>query len=589
MRLVAFARSFVPAALLAACSKDPQIVSRTITAHAPAACAPSPTAYALFTAEGDFDPPAQQGIVLATAGVSLASLPDTTRALYVDVSDEANTFWGTRVLPPTGNVDVLLWPALSPCALTGDVGSRAGPFLGVLPGEKMLVAGGIANPVPGTFVVDLSTGQLTQLPNGLLTPRTRATATPFGQGGLVAGGAGADGTILQSAEVYDPKIGDFDRPPITLSTPRADHGAVVLATGETLLVGGTGADGSLLNSLEIVDPVTGPRTSGLAQLAYPRKDPTVLRLASGEILVAGGVDTQGAPVQMLEWFASNALPSPRQPQPLIGQSQQAFIALPAGGALAVVAPDAGSPPIQNVWVIGADGTPDPAVATTAPLGNVALFAGADGAPILYTGTAWLRWQPWVGSFAPLGAPDDAPGPGSAPSLSAETGLALWLAPGMSATDVVGLRFDTRGDYSPVIPSLLAADTQFTAPDRLVLPGLPSIQFDPTDGVALAEGASVFVTDATYAAFTLDVDAPTGAPAIVVLRDQEGNELEVGGSSCPLPNATLPTIHLTRAGAAVDVEGSPTTCSVSAAARLSVGVRGAPSGSVARNLRIVRHD
>jgi hypothetical protein len=104
-----------------------------------------------------------------------------------------------------------------------------------------------------------------------------------------------------------------------------------------------------------------------------------------------------------------------------------------------------------------------------------------------------------------------------------------------------------------------------------------------------------VTDRTYADVSIDVAAPTGEPAVVVLRDELGAELEVGGASCPTaatPNA--PPMHVERRGPSVtwSLAGGPSrTCraGVATAARLSVGLRGAASSarSVASDLHVER--
>jgi hypothetical protein len=105
-----------------------------------------------------------------------------------------------------------------------------------------------------------------------------------------------------------------------------------------------------------------------------------------------------------------------------------------------------------------------------------------------------------------------------------------------------------------------------------------------------------VTDRTYADVSIDLDAPTGEPALVVLRDEQGKELEVGGAACPGPflSAHAASLHVERTGPAVtwSVPGGPAgSCAtgVRGDARVSVGVRGPASvaESIVRNLRVVR--
>jgi hypothetical protein len=395
--------------------------------------------------------------------------------------------------------------------------------------------------------------------------------------------------VIDDAEVYASNgrsPGDFDRNPIPLGDPRAAHGAVVLATGETLLVGGVGADGvHVLDTLEIVDPITrSARTQSLATLTVARKNPIALRLASGEILVAGGFDDQGAPVSRLDWLSGDAKTVVRQ-RDLVARAHHAFTPLAGGGALAVIAPDAGDTNFQSVWVISRDGAIDPATPLAVSLGDVRLFPGAEGSPRLWTGAQWMKWDPWLGSFS---LPSDLLGPSNAAIASPDLGLAMWLDP--STSQLTAYRFDARGAFSSLPPSLLATDTQFTVPDRLVLadatPTTSAIAFSPSTGLSLATGASVFVADTTYADVTIDVDAPSAAPPIVVLRDERGAELEVGGASCLIGSAQS-ALHVARTGATVTANGTTCTGTLRADARVSIGVRGAANGSLARNLRVVR--
>jgi len=599
--------SLLALAALVACARDAQVTTRTVTTHAPAACAPGSGAYAIFQEMGDFEPatPAT-GHLLGDVGATLPGIDASARALLVKVTDSSDREWlGLGDVPPAGNVDVLLLPSLSACSFTTSVGQGAPASVGAVGGQVVLVVGGDRRGAtqPPPFAVHLDTGEVTPASPGLLTPRIQATVTAFGGGGLVAGGMDPrpGGGVLAAAEVYVPAAGGFQQaPPIPLSQPRAGHGAAVLVTGETLLVGGVGADGrTVLDTMEVVDPVTRTvRAENVATLAFARRSPTVLQLASGEILVAGGLDGAGNTVPWIEWLSADASHATKSPAQLVaGSSARAYAALEAGGALAVIAPPAGAGPgFQSVWVIDADGALDPA----APLeffGQPTLFGGAGGAPVLYlpplyaSPARWLRWQPYSGAFGVLGV--DIPASVGDATASPDPGLALWIDP--AAAVVAGLRFDAVGPYAPLGGPLLVSDTTDTAPDRLATGGAAS--FDPAVGLTLGPDASVFVTDRTYADVAIDVDAPTGQPALVVLRDELGDELEVGGASCPgalAARGPSSSLHVERAGASVAwsiAGGASGACpgGVGAAARLSVGVRAPASNasSVARNLRVTR--
>ncbi len=501
--------------------------------HTPAACAADGNAYGEFYSLGDFEPsPPAEGHVLGDVGEALPEIGTFSRELVVTAGENGRTWEGETGIAPSGDIDTLLLPTLASCPLSTPVDARVGAALAPMAGGRVIVVGGEGNPTPRTFVADLSTGAVEPVTTGLLTQRTRASVTAFGDGALVAGGVADNGTVLATAEVYEPSRFGFDQQmPIQLGDARADPGAVVLATGETLLVGGVGEDLTTpLGSMEIVDPVTRTvRTEQVAQLAIPRRAPSVVRLASGEVLVAGGFDAMGDPVATLEWFAADASHATKRARDLVTASARAFFPLAGGGALAVIAPPPGaSTTFQSVWVIDADGALDAAVAVAGSLTAPTLFGGAGGAPVLWTGDRWLEWQPWAGAFGALGVLDDVPAHVGGAACSPDPGLALWLDGDTSS--LAGLRFDVRGAYSALSGPLLVTDTSDTAPDRLASPGV--LGFDAGTGLTLAPGASAFVTDRTYADVDVDVDWPSGEPGIVVLRD--GGRRRAGGRGCNVP-------------------------------------------------------
>ena len=576
------------------CEKDPEIVSRMVTPHVSLRCAVPDEPYGVYYAAGDFQPtadaPAQAKLFLK-AGAVLAGIPPQSRALVLDVSDKSGGRWlGLGGVPAEGNIDVLLWPAGEPCGLSADTGSVRGRLALAMDARHVLVAGGLAKDgsVPDAFVADLATGRVRSLTSGLLTPRVRASVTMLGDLAVVAGGVRADdpNSVLSTAEVYTPARGDFDRAPIVLSRPRADHGAVTLATGEALLVGGVGA-GGVLNSLERIDPkARQAATGGMPSLAVARTRPRVVRLVSGEVLVAGGFDQANAPVGKLEFLAPDA----RSLRPSTGvvpmRTRSDVVALDGGGALVVIAPELADPTdFQNVWLVSADRAVTPATRIAGSLTDVRLFPGTEGRPVLWTGDRWLRWEPWTERFAVL---DDAvldPGPASEDTVAfPDPGLLSWID---GEGHVIGWRFSVRHAFVADRLPYLVSGTQLLAPDRS--PSLASMAFEADRGLALPIGASVFVSDARYLDVTVDVDAPEEGLPRVVLRTDAGGIVEVGGPDCPLPFVPLPAkLHVERRGATVTFAAGTRsgTCAVGVVAgtRVAVGVRGPGR---ARNLRVVR--
>jgi len=627
-RMGASAASFALAmlALAPSCTRGPAIVQRPIIVFSPRACPVSPDeAYSVIYASGDFEPsldrPPTAGVFLRDVGHAMTELPKETRSIVIDISQGTGTFRGVTDVAKDGPIHVLAWPRGASCPLTQDVERRSDMALGVF-GRHFIVAGGRppdGSQVPHTYVGDLSTGAIARLAIGLNTRRARPSVTAFRaeaddgpSGALIAGGHDPDSGMddvpyraLATAEVYLPKvgapndIGDFAEQRIDLSEPRTHHGAVVLATGETLLVGGRGPGGPL-RTMEIVDPVTRrARTGGVALLTVAREKPIVLRLANGEILVAGGIDAHGSEVPTLEWFAPDASRATKRPVALVTGKEHAFVPLGAGGALAVIRPESDVPDFKTVWVISADGTLEPGLPVDpARLDTVRLFPGADGAPALWTGRQWLRFSPWRGQFEPMSDAETASPTASGPMLDAiasgDPGLALWLDDrGEAGMNVVGFRFATRTRFDAVPKPLLVNGTGHLAPDRLA--GFPgsSIDFDPTRGLLLGAGASAFLTDVTFANFQLDVDITAAAPN-VVLRPERGPELEVGGATCAFAQAATRHLRVERRGrdVSVSVDGAPArACPVplESNVRVSLGLRGSQrvGTSAARNLVVTR--
>jgi hypothetical protein len=587
------------------CHKAAVVTTRTVTTYVPAACAADGGAFAEYHAYGDFDPPSppETGHLFSDVGEALPEVYGATRALVVTAAEGQAAWQGLAAVAPSGDVNVLVTPTLTSCALStavatpaGDAGTATGQSMGLVASEVLLFVGGTGSSGPPTYAADLATGAVTSLgEKDLQYLRAFATVTAFGSNGLVAGGF--DGSVVRGeAEVYAPSDGGFGSvAAIPLTYPRWHHGAVVLADGRTLLVGGYADAGKtqLVGSMEIVDPRTGrSHAESVATLAMPRADPTVLRLASGEILVAGGVQADGSPAGLLEWFAPDASATSKNTFMLTQGPGSAFAALDAGGFLAVLTTPSGSTgSFANTYVFDATGAPEPAAVFPGNVTSPVLFGAASGMPALWTGSQWLEWQAYAGEFAPLGVLDDVPAHVGPVTASPDPGLATWLDPTSGA--LVLLRFDTANAYSSLPGPLLDTDVADTAPDRL-----GGVDFDPTLGMTFPPGSpgpAVFVTDRTYADVSVSVTAPTGVLPFVVLTDDVNPEIDVGGVSCPLPPLPAGPVTLTavRRGASLGWStdgGASGTCpeSFGGGVRVSVGLRGqATATAVAQDLVVTR--
>src|SRR5882724_8492154 len=106
---------------------------------------------------------------------------------------------------------------------------------------------------------------------------------------LLVGGEGADGPSA-SAWLWTPSSG---MPAVaTLNAPRAWHSATVLPDGAVLVFGGLRNDGTLVQTAELFDPTAGQFQPMSVALA-PRALHTATLLLDGRVLIAGGVDGRG--------------------------------------------------------------------------------------------------------------------------------------------------------------------------------------------------------------------------------------------------------------------------------------------------------
>jgi hypothetical protein len=600
-----FCRAVLIALAFAACTKDPVIDQRVVTLYTledppdaitPPSCAVPTSAYAFYEAAGDFelDPnaPPNPGHLLSAINPTLSEIPASTRQLTLEVSvDDTNRWRGYGLIPTTGDIAELLWPAGHECELRPSVDARLGGTITPYDDRHVLIAGGPGQP---SFVADLSNGSVTSLTTAqeIGAPRIFATASVVSGAVVIAGGEIGNAPVA-SAEFFDTQTGAFSGQSMDLIVPRARHGATTLVNGNVLLVGGIGAaNGALDPSCELIDPVQRHATEGgVDPLMYARANPTVLLLASGEPLVIGGTDSNGA-VGYVEWFSTDGKHNTGHAS-IAASQHESFVALPAGGALGVISPDDASG-VTTTWVITSDRKiqQGASLAAVPPGANIRLFPGANGAPLLWTGTNWFRWSPWTGAFVSFldATSSDGSTLANGPSVDAVTtspdsGLALWLEnAGVNNGKVIGLRFDSRGPYSTDAETLLSGTTTSIAPDRL--PGADlsfeaAIANGPATGLALGANAQAAIADANYLNFSLDFDSGELEMPTLVLRDASGNDFSIGtdlATSCSfIDNANH--LHVERNGGVVSISTNAAALSAcgnplpSSDARVTVLFRG----------------
>ncbi len=171
-------------------------------------------------------------------------------------------------------------------ALAGDHAGASAVRLGDAADAAVLVSGG---PTGDQLLYDPVSGLAR--PAASLPASRSHTATLLADGRvLIAGGsASGDGAARGTALIWDPaadaQVADLD----LASGPRSGGTASVLSDGRVYIAGGTGADGDPLATAELYDPATGVFQAATS-VAGPRLDATVTALGDDTVLVAGGND-----------------------------------------------------------------------------------------------------------------------------------------------------------------------------------------------------------------------------------------------------------------------------------------------------------
>lgn len=573
-------------------------------------------------------------------GASL-KFPVATQAAVARVDDGSLVFSGYGERRENG-LDVLLWPELASCEIWrrdgthGYPGRHGGQALGYSPRSGVvLVAGGddplVSDAIVGVLSFDVATGALKTLDSSdegvLRQPRAFATATPFGDRILVAGGEEPvfgipekDIDPVDTAELFDPQLGRFSGEPIQLRSKRTHHAAVVLDDGRTLLVGGRSrvGDSSIAQyRLEIVDPASG--RASVADAIAPRIDPRALRLSDGRIFVGGGVGLDGAlTVPVAEWLtADGRLDGTQLSRDVAPRFDRAFVTTIGGGALAVggcedrpaattedaancAACSHGCPPLDgdfDAWWIDSDGA-----ATAVSLAGIwaprpILLPGSDGRPWLVAAAATapdiprlFRFDPWGQRFEPARVPDSLqlPKPGMPAPLTVDPDAFVWMDDDGSAGQLIGLRLGTRNRFTQDLALVLSSDPLAIRPQHLV-PERPIGEDVSYDGrLTLSGSVTVRIADTDYGDVTLALHLVAGDPPRVQL-----GVATLGGAECPWPDGPerggdfeQPTVVRQGNRAQLLFHGGAKACPVEAG-RLELGLRAGNGVSVIQRLDVQR--
>jgi hypothetical protein len=168
---------------------------------------------------------------------------------------------------------------------------------------RVLLCGGFGGTILSSAeLYDPATGQFAWT-GPLMAARQDHTATLLASGKvLVVGGEGGvgGGVPLATAELYDPATGLFS-PAGPLHAARSLHTATVLADGRVLVAGGV-AGRTALASAEVYDPATNAFTSTAGDLGAARYWHAAALLGDGTVLVAGGYGTTGGALASADVF-----------------------------------------------------------------------------------------------------------------------------------------------------------------------------------------------------------------------------------------------------------------------------------------------
>ncbi len=177
--------------------------------------------------------------------------------------------------------------------------ARVNPIAVVLPTGKVLVAGGS---VPYGSV--LSSAELydpaspasnTWSPAASMnSARVYHVAVTLKDGTVLVIGGGFDDVTQRSAEIYDPATDNWSAA-TSMNTARGNgHSATLLTNGKVLVAGGNNIIDGIVDTAEVYDPLLNSWSSTANMLGGPRAGQTATLLPDGTVLITGGINRGGS-------------------------------------------------------------------------------------------------------------------------------------------------------------------------------------------------------------------------------------------------------------------------------------------------------
>lgn len=233
-----------------------------------------------------------QPLPLNVRGVApVLNVPST--GLYVLSGSTNNSFQLTASAYLSWTLSAPAWVQING-QITSGTGSQTISFA---------VGSGATPGTVGTITIDTNPAYASpSVTSGPLQVQVHVIAIPPSSGVLLAGGTAWNTTApLASAEIWSPATKTVTPTNSPMTAARASHTATVLSSGLLLIAGGIGADGTALNTTELFDPGSATFTPGpLMNSAHATHTATTLQ--DGTVLIAGGVDGTGGPTGVAEIY-----------------------------------------------------------------------------------------------------------------------------------------------------------------------------------------------------------------------------------------------------------------------------------------------